>query len=167
MFQLHFFRNTMKMKPKGERNDDENTIIDFALIYHDNIVPKIKFYKIENLYWNQGFDLVSYNSQLIWNYNNYKNKINYIKNITPFGMDLAGHVVLSLLLLLLKHTTKNSKLRLLKSHSKRTNSLKHFRICQIRNCKKLLLNWLINLYWCYEFQDLLNSLPEHMRLYYI
>ena len=50
----------MKVKPKGERSDDENTIIDFALIYHDNIVPKIKFYKIENLYWNQGFDLVSY-----------------------------------------------------------------------------------------------------------
>ena len=90
----------MKVKPKGERNDDENTIIDFALIYNDNIVPKMNFYKIENLYWNQGFDLVSYNSQLVWNYNNYKNKINYIKNITPFRMDLAGHVVLSLLLLL-------------------------------------------------------------------
>ena len=50
----------MKVKSKGERSEDENTIIDFALIYNDNIVPKMKFYKIENLYWNQGFDLVSY-----------------------------------------------------------------------------------------------------------
>ena len=60
MFQLHFFRNTMKEKPKGERSDDENTIIDFALFYNDNIAPKMKFYKIKNLYWNQGFDLASY-----------------------------------------------------------------------------------------------------------
>ena len=60
MFQLHLIRNTMKVKPKGERSNDENTIIDFALIYNDNIAPKMKFYKIENLYWNQGFDLVSY-----------------------------------------------------------------------------------------------------------
>ena len=60
MFSLHYLRCTMKVQPRDKRTEDENTIIDFALIYNDNIVPKMHFYKIENLYWSQGFDLASY-----------------------------------------------------------------------------------------------------------
>ena len=59
MFLLHYLRNTMKVQPIDKRTEDENTIIDFALIY-ESILPKMKFYKIENILWHRGFDLISY-----------------------------------------------------------------------------------------------------------
>ena len=54
----------MKVKPLDKRTEDENTIIDFALIY-ESILPKMYFYKIEDLILIQGFDLIS---QLVINF---------------------------------------------------------------------------------------------------
>ena len=55
----------MNVKPKDKRTEDENAIIDFALIY-ETILPKMYFYKIKNLILVQGFDLIS---QLVINFN--------------------------------------------------------------------------------------------------
>ena len=49
----------MKVQPRDKRTEDENTIIDFAPIY-ESILPKMRFYKIENILWHRGFDLISY-----------------------------------------------------------------------------------------------------------
>ena len=54
----------MKVQPRDKRTNDENTIIDFALIY-ESILPKMHFYEIKNLAWLQGYDLIS---QLILNF---------------------------------------------------------------------------------------------------
>ena len=48
----------MKAEPKIKRTEDENTIIDFALIY-ESILPKMHFYEIKNLACLQGYDLIS------------------------------------------------------------------------------------------------------------
>ena len=59
MFYLHPLRDAMKNQPDDKRTKDDNTLIDFVQIYSD-ICPKMIFYKIENLYCHQGFDLISY-----------------------------------------------------------------------------------------------------------
>ena len=48
----------MKVQPKDKRTEDENAIIDYALIY-ESILPKMHFYEIKNLVCLQGFDLVN------------------------------------------------------------------------------------------------------------
>ena len=58
MFQLHYARNTMEVKPRSIRTEEDNEIIDFAVIY-EGIIPKMFFYKIGHLSLLQGFDFIS------------------------------------------------------------------------------------------------------------
>ena len=57
----------------------------------------VRFLITYNTFWLQV--CLKYNTQLAWNYNNYTNKINKIKNMTSWEIYLANHVGLSQLFL--------------------------------------------------------------------
>ena len=58
MLHFHYLRNTMIMKAKNERSKEDSILINFS-INHWKIAPEMRFYKISNLPWIQGFDLIS------------------------------------------------------------------------------------------------------------